>query len=81
MRVSIFTIPAELLIRLYQKTLAPYIPSCCRFTPTCSHYALEAYRTHGFWRGSLLTAWRLLRCNPFCRGGWDPVPPAKVKKL
>ena len=76
-RVSVLTVPAELLIRLYQKTISPWIPCCCRFTPSCSRYALEAYRRHGLWRGSWLTIWRLMRCQPFCRGGWDPVPPNK----
>lgn len=79
MRVSRLTIPAEWMIGLYQKAISPYLPKCCRFTPTCSQYALEAYRIHGFWKGSGLTIWRLLRCQPFCRGGWDPVPPAKAK--
>jgi len=80
-RVSVATIPAELLIRFYQKALSPLIPSCCRFTPSCSQYALEAYRRHGFWRGTLLTTWRLMRCQPFCRGGWDPVPPARKTRI
>ena len=65
------------LIRLYQLTLSPYIGNCCRFTPSCSRYAAEAYRTHGFWRGSVLTIYRLLRCQPWCKGGFDPVPPRK----
>ena len=64
-------------IRIYQAAIAPYLPDCCRFTPTCSHYGVEALRTHGFWKGSLLTVWRVLRCQPFCRGGYDPVPPVK----
>ena len=63
------------LIRIYQWTISPLLPNCCRFEPTCSRYAVEALRVHGFWRGSCLTVWRLLRCQPFCRGGWDPVPP------
>ena len=80
MRVSRATIPMEWLIGFYQRAISPHLPKCCRFTPTCSQYALEAYRTHGFWRGSTLTIWRLLRCQPFCRGGYDPVPPAKTEK-
>lgn len=64
-------------IHIYQMTVAPYLPDCCRFTPTCSHYGEEAIRVHGFWRGSWLTLWRILRCQPFCRGGYDPVPPKK----
>lgn len=66
-------------IRLYQLTLSPFLGRWCRFQPTCSHYGLEAYRMHGPWRGTLLTMWRLLRCQPFSRGGFDPVPPRSVK--
>jgi len=47
---------------------------CCRYTPTCSTYALEALEKHGAWKGGLLSIWRVLRCNPFSRGGYDPVP-------
>ena len=61
-------------IRLYRKYLSPLKPSCCRFTPTCSAYALEAYTKRGFFIGSYLTLFRILRCNPFGRGGYDPVP-------
>jgi putative membrane protein insertion efficiency factor len=61
-------------IRLYQLTLSRILPSACRFTPSCSQYALEAYRKHGFVRGTGLSVWRVLRCNPFNKGGFDPVP-------
>ncbi|MDD3155742.1 MAG: membrane protein insertion efficiency factor YidD [Victivallaceae bacterium] len=63
------------LIKIYQWTISPLLPNCCRFEPSCSRYAVEAMRVHGVVRGSCLTVWRLLRCQPFCRGGWDPVPP------
>ena len=68
------------LIRLYQKYIAPLKskPSC-RFVPTCSQYAIEALETHGFFKGSYLAIYRILRCNPFCRGGYDPVPEKKKK--
>lgn len=66
-----------LMIRGYQLTISPWLPMCCRFTPTCSQYAIEALRLHGFFKGSLLTVWRVLRCQPFCRGGHDPVPPRR----
>ena len=66
-----------LLIKIYQLTLSPYIGQCCRFTPSCSRSAVEAYKTWGFWRGTILTVYRLLRCQPFCRGGYDPVPQRK----
>lgn len=62
------------LVRLYQKFISPIKPSCCRFTPTCSAYAIEAFEKRGFFVGLFLTVWRLLRCNPFCRAGYDPVP-------
>lgn len=62
------------LIRLYQKFISPLKPGCCRFTPTCSSYAVEAFRKRGFIIGFILTVYRILRCNPFCRGGYDPVP-------
>lgn len=66
-------------IRFYQKFISPLFPPCCRFTPSCSAYAIEALRKRGFWIGSCLTVWRLLRCHPFCRGGYDPVPDKKAK--
>jgi putative membrane protein insertion efficiency factor len=75
-RASLWSLPFELLIRLYQVTLSPFIGGQCRFSPTCSHYGLEAYRSHGVFRGSFLTVRRVLRCHPFSRGGYDPVPPA-----
>ena len=65
---------AILIIRLYQKLISPLKPPCCRFTPTCSAYAITAFQKRGFIIGLILTVWRVLRCNPFCRGGYDPVP-------
>ena len=62
------------LIKAYRKFISPLKQPCCRFTPTCSAYALEAFQTRGFFVGFILTVWRVLRCNPFCRGGYDPVP-------
>ena len=62
------------LLKLYQKIISPLKPNCCRFTPTCSTYAIEAFRKRGFFVGFILTVWRVLRCNPFCKGGYDPVP-------
>ena len=62
------------LIGLYRKFISPLKPPCCRFTPTCSAYAVEAYSKRGFFVGTILTVWRILRCNPFSRGGYDPVP-------
>ena len=62
-----------LLIRFYQKRISPYKKSCCRFYPTCSSYAIEAIEKKGVLRGTFMSLWRILRCNPFCRGGYDPV--------
>lgn len=62
------------LARQYQRWISPLLGHHCRFTPTCSQYAIEAWQTHGLLKGSLLTAWRLLRCNPFGKFGYDPVP-------
>ncbi len=62
------------LIRLYKRFLSPLLPPSCRFTPSCSMYTVEAIQKHGALRGTLLGAWRILRCNPFGKGGYDPVP-------
>ena len=62
------------LIRFYQKYISPLFPGCCRFTPTCSQYAVEAIEKYGALKGGLMAAWRILRCNPFAKGGYDPVP-------
>lgn len=70
-----------LLIRFYQKFLSPLKRNpCCRFTPTCSAYALEAFQKRGFFVGFGLSVWRILRCNPYGRGGYDPVPERKAGK-
>lgn len=66
---------ATALIRFYQKHVSPFRAPCCRFVPTCSEYALEAIEIHGFFKGGALAVWRILRCNPFGKGGFDPVPP------
>lgn len=65
---------AVALIRLYKVVLSPVLPRACRFEPTCSVYAREAIERHGFLAGGRLAFGRLLRCHPFCRGGFDPVP-------
>lgn len=67
-------------IRVYQRFLSPLKPAMCRFHPTCSQYAVEAIEEHGLARGALLALWRVLRCNPFVRGGYDPVPPRKSSR-
>jgi len=63
------------LVRGYRLLLSPWLGSACRFEPTCSVYALQALERHGAGWGSYLTASRLLRCQPWCAGGHDPVPP------
>ncbi|MBO7147378.1 MAG: membrane protein insertion efficiency factor YidD [Lentisphaeria bacterium] len=68
-----------LLLLGYKKIISPWLPPACRFTPTCSAYAAEAIMVHGVLKGSVLAVKRLLRCQPFCKGGWDPVPPRKQK--
>jgi putative membrane protein insertion efficiency factor len=62
-------------LRLYRRMLSPLLGPSCRFEPSCSVYAEEALHTHGILRGVALTVWRLLRCQPFARAGFDPVPP------
>ncbi len=62
------------VIKFYRKFISPLKRPCCRFYPTCSSYAYEAYSKYGFFKGTYLTVWRVLRCNPFCKGGYDPVP-------
>ena len=63
------------LIRLYQATLSRTLPpNTCRFYPSCSHYGYQAVYKYGAIKGSLMAAWRIIRCNPFNKGGFDPVP-------
>ena len=61
-------------IRFYQRYISPLKPATCRFTPTCSQYAIEAIRKHGPFKGLALAIWRILRCNPWGGSGYDPVP-------
>ena len=68
------------LIRLYRKLVSPLKPPCCRFEPTCSAYMIEAIRLHGAVKGIALGLWRILRCNPLCKGGYDPVPEPKKNR-
>ena len=63
------------LVTVYQYTISPLLGPRCRYYPSCSNYAVDALREHGALRGLGLAAWRLLRCNPFSNGGYDPVPP------
>jgi len=70
----------QVLIRFYQITLSPFWGAQCRFYPTCSCYAIEALKQHGALKGSYLTLNRICRCNPWARGGVDPVPEKVIKK-
>lgn len=63
------------VIRMYRRLLSPWLGPCCRFEPSCSLYWIQALQQHGFWRGTALGLWRLLKCQPFHPGGLDPVPP------
>jgi uncharacterized protein len=65
-----------LLVRVYQVFLSPFFGGACKFYPSCSRYGYEAIAKHGAWRGSVLAVKRLLRCRPFTKGGFDPVPDA-----
>ena len=68
------------IIRFYQKYISANTKSHCKYYPTCSNYAVEAINEHGAFVGFFLALWRFLRCNPFSKGGYDPVPENKRKK-
>ena len=72
--VTLFLAP----IRAYQRFISPALPRRCKYEPTCSAYAVDAVRELGVIRGSILAGWRLLRCNPWSHGGWDPVADRKL---
>jgi uncharacterized protein len=67
------------LIKVYQWALSPMLGARCKYYPSCSNYAIGALREHGAIRGMGLASWRLLRCNPFSNGGYDPVPPRRER--
>jgi uncharacterized protein len=77
--------PAQHLLKgaivTYQWTLRPFIGANCRFYPSCSHYAIEAVSAHGAIKGTGMAAWRILRCNPWNAGGYEPVPPPRTDGL
>ncbi len=68
---------ALLMLRGYKWAISPMFPPACRYVPTCSEYAMEAIERHGALRGSRIAIWRLLRCHPFAKGGYDPVIKSK----
>jgi putative membrane protein insertion efficiency factor len=65
---------SALALKLYKGLVSPMLPPACRYVPSCSEYAAEAVAHHGFFHGAALACWRVLRCNPLARGGYDPVP-------
>ncbi|WP_298943633.1 membrane protein insertion efficiency factor YidD [uncultured Psychromonas sp.] len=67
-------------IRVYQLVISPILGPRCRFTPSCSHYAIEAIKSHGMIKGCWLAGCRLVKCHPFNEGGYDPVPPCCTTK-
>ncbi|MDO4747816.1 MAG: membrane protein insertion efficiency factor YidD [Eubacteriales bacterium] len=68
------------LIRFYQRHISPHLgQGKCKYTPTCSEYTLEALQVHGTLKGLALGIWRILRCNPFSKGGYDPVPEKRIR--
>ncbi len=68
------------LVKLYKMFISPLFPPSCRYYPTCSQYAIEALEKHGLFKGFYLSSVRILKCNPFFKGGFDPVPEKKMKK-
>lgn len=61
------------LIKIYQRIISPFFPPSCRFVPTCSEYSYQAVQKYGALKGTILSVWRILRCNPFNKGGYDPL--------
>jgi putative membrane protein insertion efficiency factor len=70
----LLALPLILLIKIYQLIISPFFPPSCRFTPTCSHYSIEALKKHGVIKGGWLSLKRILKCHPWGGSGFDPVP-------
>ena len=75
---KILVFPFILLVRFYQIVISPLLPSACRFSPTCSHYTIDALKIHGLFYGGYLSVKRILSCHPWGRSGYDPVPEKKI---
>lgn len=75
----ILTYPFILLVRFYQVAISPYMPSSCRYSPTCSHYTIEALNKHGLFKGSWFAIKRISSCHPWGGSGYDPVPEKKKR--
>jgi uncharacterized protein len=78
-RIARATATAPIIV--YQRLISPAIPRRCKYEPTCSRYAVEAIREYGILRGLVLAGWRLLRCNPWSHGGYDPVEAQRVFRM
>ena len=76
---KILTFPFLVLIRFYQVAISPYTPASCRYSPTCSHYAIGALEVHGLFKGSWLAIKRISKCHPWGGNGYDPVPEKKAQ--
>ncbi|MEE1899009.1 membrane protein insertion efficiency factor YidD [Flavobacterium rakeshii] len=76
---KIIITPFVLLVRFYQGAISPFLPSACRYTPTCSQYTIEALQTHGLFKGGWLSIKRIASCNPWGGRGYDPVPERKCR--
>jgi len=68
-------------IRFYSRVISPLMPARCKYEPSCSHYAVQAMRRFGVLRGLVLSGWRLLRCNPWSHGGFDPIEAQRLFRL
>ena len=75
----VLTYPFILLVRFYQVAISPYMPSSCRYSPTCSHYTIEALKKHGLLKGSWFAIKRISSCHPWGGSGYDPVPEKKMR--
>jgi putative membrane protein insertion efficiency factor len=76
---KIIAVPFIWFVRFYQMAISPYTPSSCRYSPTCSHYAIEALQKHGLFSGGILAIKRIFSCHPWGNSGYDPVPEKKDK--
>lgn len=76
---KIVIFPFVVLVRFYQVAISPYTPNSCRYTPTCSHYTVDALKIHGLFKGGWLSVKRIGSCHPWGGSGYDPVPPTKEK--
>ena len=77
--IYLLALPFVWLVRFYQVAISPYTPATCRFSPTCSHYTIEALQKHGVFKGSWLALKRISKCHPWGKSGYDPVPDKASK--